>query len=210
MIRLFLNVCKTFHKIKHLDLNDHDLYMLLSSDSEDAAFACPSCSAPEERSVHNGSYRRHLVFMDQDHVQDKLVEVRDSKCTSCGRTHALLYSLLIPHCSYSIRFIVSLVYSRLTGRFKNVMQLCEFYDISERTFYRIWKRLLIDCRRMASVLDSFCDVMQTVRTLFESHHVFFHSVLEIFFKSCGYSFMQPLVTFRQKIINRSVPPGGIR
>lgn len=210
MIRLFLNVCKTFHKIKHLKLNDYELFLHLSAGSLADFFPCPSCKTPDEMFVHNGSYRRHLVFLDEDHVQDKLIDIKDFKCTSCNRTHALLYSLIIPHCSYSISFMVSLVYSRLTGRFRNIGQLCEFYDISERTFYRIWKRLLIDCRRMNTFLNTYSDLLKAVSTLLNSEDTFFHSILETFFKSCGYSFMQPHITFRQRIISRDISPGGIR
>lgn len=196
--------------MKHLNLNDYDLYLLLSAGSAADVFSCPLCNAPREMSVHNGSYRRHLVFIDRGCVQDRLIEIKDVKCTSCGRTHALLYSLIIPHCSYSIRFIVSLIYSRLTGRFKNIAQLCEFHDISERTFFRIWKRLLADCHRMNAVLDAFGDMLKTIRTLFDADGVSFHSALESFFGFCGYSFMQPLVKFRQRIAGRNASPGSIR
>lgn len=210
MIRLFLNVCKTFHKMKHLNFNDYDLYLHLSAESTADSFTCPSCKAPDEMFVHNGSYRRHLVFMDKDHVQDRLIEIKDFKCISCNRTHALLYSLIIPHSSYSISFIISLIYSRLTGRFTNIRQLCEFYDISERTFYRIWERLLIDCRRMNTLLNTYSDLLKTVSSLFHSEDTIFHSILETFFKSCGYSFMQPHITFRQRIFIRGSSPGCIR
>lgn len=210
MIRLFLNVCKTFQKMKHLNFNDYDLYLCLTADSKADSFSCPSCKAPDEMLIHNGNYKRHLVFIDNDQVQDKFIEIKDFKCTSCNRTHALLYSLIIPHSPYSIHFIIDLIYKRLTGKFKNVTQLCEFYDITERTFYRIWKRLFIDSKRMGTLLDSFDDLLNTVSTLFHSENTFLHSSLEDFFKSCGYSFMQPHVTFRQRVLARGVPPGSIR
>ena len=210
MIRLFLNICKTFHEIKHLNLNDFDLYQSLASDSSSNGFSCASCVAPKESLVHNGRYRRHLVFIDHDCVKDSLVEVETFRCTSCGTSHALLYSLIIPYCSYSIRFVISLVYCRLTGRFKNIPALCESFGISERTFYRIWKRLLIDSRRMNSVLDSFSGLLKTVQTLAGADGICLHSALNTFFVSCGYSFMQPLITFRQRISGSGIPPGGIR
>lgn len=211
MIRLFLNVCKTFQTIKHLNISDYELYRLLSADSSTDSFPCPSCRAPHEMFVKNGSYRRHLVFLNRDNnTQDMMIIIKDVKCSSCNRTHALLYSLIIPYCPYSIRFIVSLVYSRLTGRFRNISELCVSYDISERTFYRIWKRLITDVHCMHAVLESYSELLEAVRSLFQSDNSTFHHHLEIFFKSCGYSFMQPMVTFRQRIFRSGLPPGDIR
>lgn len=210
MIRLFLNVCKTFQKIKHLNFNDYDIYLCLSADSMADSFLCQSCKAPSEMLVHNGSYKRHLVFIDNDCVKDKFIEIKTFKCTSCSRCHSLLYSLIIPHSPYSIHFIIDLIYRRLTGQFKNVQQLCEFYDITERTFYRIWNRLLIDSKRMNALLDAFGNLLNTASTLFHADNAFLHSILEDFFKSCGYSFMQPHITFRQRVLARGSSPGGIR
>ena len=211
MIRLFLNVCKTFHEIKHLNISDYELYRLLSADSSTDSFACPSCRAPHAMFVKNGCYRRHLVFLDHNNrVQDRMITIKDFKCSSCNNTHALLYSLITPYCPYSIRFIVSLIYSRLTGRFKNISELCISYDISERTFYRFWKRLISDVYCMRAVLKASSDLLESLRILFLSDNTAFHSYLETFFKSCGYSFMQPMVTFRQKIFRSALPPGSIR
>lgn len=210
MIRLFLNVCKTFQKIKHLKFNDYDIYLSLSAELMADSFLCQSCKAPSGMLVHNGCYKRHLVFIDNGCVKDRFIEIKTFKCTSCSKCHSLLYSLIIPHSPYSIHFIVDLIYRRLTGKFKNIQQLCQFYDITERTFYRIWNRLLMDSRRMNALLGAFDDLLQAVSLLFHSENVFLHSALEDFFKYCGYSFMQPHITFRQRILARDSSPGSIR
>lgn len=210
MIRLFLNICKTFQKIKHLNFNDYDLYLYLSADSGADSFSCPSCKAPNERFIHNGSYKRHLVFINNNQIQDLFIDIKSFKCSSCNRSHAFLYSIIIPYCPYSISFLIDLIYKRLTKRFKNIQQLCEFYDITERTFYRIWKRLLMDSLRMNVLLDAYGDLLAAVDSLFHSEPVFFHSFLEEFFKSCGYSFLQPHITFRQRVSARSLSPDSIR
>ena len=210
MIRLFLNVCKTFQKIKHLNFNDYDLYLYLSANSLTDSFSCPSCRAPKEMFAHNGSYKRHLVFLNNNRIQDIFIDIKNFKCTSCNRSHALLYSIILPYSPYSICFLTDLIYKRLTKQFKNVQQLCEFYDITERTFYRIWKRLRTDSHRMNVLPDAYGDLLAAVDSLFHSEPVFFHSFLENFFKSCGYSFLQPLITFRQKVSARSTSTGSIR
>ena len=53
MIRLFLNVCKTFQKMKHLNFNDYDLYLCLSAGSQTDSFSCPSCKGPDEMLIVN-------------------------------------------------------------------------------------------------------------------------------------------------------------
>lgn len=210
MIRLFLNVCKTFQKIRHLNFNDYELYLYLSADSVADSFSCPSCKTPDEMLIHNGSYKRHLVFLNNNRVQDCFIDIKNFKCSSCNRNHALLYSIIIPYCPYSICFLVDLIYKRLTKQFKNVQQLCEFYDITERTFYRIWKRLLTDSHRMNVLLDTYGDLLAAMDSLFHSEPVLFHSFLKEFFSSCGYSFLQPHITFRQRVSARSISPGSIR
>lgn len=199
MIRLFLNVCKTFHKIKHLHLNDYELYCYLADNSNGETVSCQFCKAPGHMFSKNGSYVRHLVFIDQGHVQDKRIITKNLKCTSCSKSHALLFSLIVPHSSYSIHFLVELIYSRLTRKFANVQRLCEFFDITERTFYRIRKRFLLDSFCINSLLNSFNDLIESLRSLFHSDSVSFHSVLQFFFSSCGYSFMQPNIILRQHV-----------
>ena len=210
MIRLFLNVCKTFREMKHINLNEYELYRLLSAGSSAVDFSCPACHAPKDMTVQNGSYLRHLVYLDKDCVRDTLIEVKTVKCTSCNSTHALLYSLLVPHCPYGIHFLVSLIYSRLTGRFENVSELCEFFDISERTFYRIRNRFLTDSHTLCALLDTFSDILEAVRSLLASDALSFHAILQAFFKSCGYSFLQPFLTFRKRINSHAPRPGTIR
>ena len=210
MIRLFLNICKTFREIKHLNINDYELFLLLSANSDLDSFSCPSCHAPVERFVRNGCYQRHLVFIHQNTIHDKLIVIQDFKCTSCSKTHALLYSLIIPHSSYSIQFMVSLIYDRITRRFQNIQKLCPFYDISDRTFYRIWNRLFLDSHHMSAILNAFHDLLQIIHTLFRADTFSLHMILESFFYSCGYSFLQPCITFRQKILNHGSPPYLIR
>ena len=210
MIRLFLNICKTFRKIKHLNMNDYELYLFLSSNPDLDSFSCPSCHAPVEYFVRNGSYQRHLVFLHQNTIHDKLIEIQDLKCTSCSKTHALLYSLIIPHSSYSIRFMISLIYDRITGQFQNIQELCKFYDISDRTFYRIWSRIRLDSYCMNNILNAFCDLLQIVCSLFHANSFSLHSILEYFFSSCGYSFLQPCVTFRQMFLRHDSPPYAVR
>ena len=210
MIRLFLNVCKTFREMKHINLNEYELYRLLSTGSSAVDFSCSACRAPKDMTVHNGSYCRHLVYLDKDCVRDRLIEVKSVKCTSCNTTHALLYSILVPHCSYGIHFLVSLIYSRLTGRFKNVAGLCAFFDLSEITFYRIWNRFLTDSYALCALLNTFSDILEAVRSLFASDTLSFHAALQAFFKSCGYSFLQPFITFRKRTDSHAPCHGTIR
>lgn len=210
MIRLYLNICKIFHEIKHINFNDYDTFLVLSANLSADSFSCPSCKAPHKLLTHNGGYKRHLVFIDNEYVLDKLLDIKVYKCISCNKSHSLLPSIIVPYSSYSINFIINLFYSYLTKRFNNVPQLCEHYDITERTFYRIKNRFFMDSHFMNILLNTLKDFSSTINTLFHLENVYLHSFLDDFFQSCGYSFMQPLIKFRQNILTRGSPIYSIK
>lgn len=211
MIRLFLHICKTFHKIKHLD--DHTVYSLIQGSSPSMPFSCPSCHAPSPAFRHNGSYERHLVCYSGGSVCDRMVTVRSFLCSSCGHSHALLPSLIIPYSPYSPSFLISLLYARITRRFPSVASLCAHFDISESTYYRIRRRFILDSKAFLDALSSLLDACSLTETLSpiklsaSLDPALFHNALSLFFLSTGHSFLQPCIKLRPKIPSTGPPPG---
>lgn len=205
MIRLFLDICRTYHKIKNLD--EHSVCLLM----EDLCFSmisgCPSCHAPSSAFHRNGSYKRHLVCYHDGHVCDQLVRVRSVLCSSCNSSHALLISVIIPYSSYSLGFLISLLYARLTRKFPSVLSLCAHFDISESTYYRIKKRFVLDSKEFMAVLHDFAQDAGTTAALLSISPSSLHGPLSVFFRSTGHSFLQPCIRLRPKIHIRSIPPG---
>ena len=205
MIRLFLDVCRTYHKIKNLD--EHSVCSLLEDLYPSMISGCPSCHAPSSAFRRNGSYERHLVCYHDRLVCDQLVRVRSVLCSSCNSSHALLLSVIIPYSSYSLAFLISLLYARLTRKFPSVLSLCAHFDISESTYYRIKKRFLLDSRELLAALHAFAQNAGTIEAFFSISTSSLHGPLSVFFRSTGHSFLQPCIRLRPKIPIRSIPPG---
>lgn len=84
-------------------------------------------------------YERYLVSWEDGGTVSRIITVERRQCASCGHTHAVLPSCLIPYKSYSLRFIL-IVLQNYFLRVCTVEQLCERYGISISTLYR-WLRL---------------------------------------------------------------------
>lgn len=166
MIRLFLEVCRTYHKIKNLD--EHSVCFLMEDLCSSMISECPSCHAPFSSFRRNGSYKRHLVCYHDGHVCDQLIRVRSVLCSSCNSSHALLISVIIPYSSYSLGFLISLLYARLTRKFPSVLSLCAHFDISESTYYRIKKRFVLDSKEFMAALHAFAQDAGTAKLSFPS------------------------------------------
>ena len=52
------------------------------------------------------------------------------ECSSCGYSHALEPSVIVSHCSYSIGFLLHLMYAKLTNAFPTIEALCFHFGIS--------------------------------------------------------------------------------
>ena len=205
MIRLYLNICKAFHKINHL--NDYDIYSFMQNSCLSEVPSCPSCGAPQSKYQRNGSYRRHFVCYENGAVCSRTITIRSVRCSSCMRSHALLVSVIIPFSSYSLGFIISLLYARVTRKFPSVLSLCEHFDISESTYYRLRKRFTLDSKELLAALGTLMEVFDLMESLFSSDPVYIHSALSLFFRSAGYSFMQPYIRIRPKLDIHDIPPG---
>lgn len=207
MIRHYLHLCRFFHRIKHLD--EHSLYCRLRDSLPSSLPPCPSCSAPSSYS-RSGSYNRHLVCYSKGSVCPHRVSVLCLACPSCKKSHAFLPSIIIPYSSFSLGFLISLLYGRLTRRFPSVLSLCEHFGISESTYYRIRKRFTMDSKLLMDLVCSFLKVTDLIDSLHCLNPLLLHSSLDLFFRHVGYSFLQPRIRLRPRIPIHSFPPGFCR
>ena len=204
MIRLYLDICKAFQQTKHLD--DYQILSSMLKPGPSELPFCPHCSAPSSSYSHNGSHKRHLVSYIDGRVCDRMVSIPSFRCTSCGTSHSLILSLIIPYSSYSLGFLIRLLYARITGKFPSIPALCSHFDISESTFYRIRRRFALDSRLLLDALRSLMEVTCLLKALLSCDPLLLHKALSIFFLSTGHSFLQPCVTKRPKVPLRSIPP----
>lgn len=188
-------------------MNDYDIYSFMENLCLSDAPFCPSCGAPQSKYRRNGSYQRHFVCYDDGAVCSHTITIRSLRCSSCMKSHALLVSVIIPWSSYSLGFIISLLYARVARKLPSVLSLCEHFDISESTYYRLRKRFTLDSKGLLAALSTLMEVLDLMETLYAAEPADIHAALSIFFQSAGYSFMQPCIRIRPAIGIHDIPPG---
>lgn len=114
MIICFNDKINTFSKIniKNFSLTQEHLQDLMPS-CEDIHCNCPNCKAKSNFSFH-GSYIRNISFISENKIYDFKVTVTRVICNSCGSTHALLPSFIVPYKIFSresFLYAVSQAYS---------------------------------------------------------------------------------------------------
>lgn len=199
MIRLFLKLCKTFHEIKNK--NELQIYELLAKPVADPSEVCPTCGAPASSFHKDGSYERDFIFLNKGIPSYHKIKVYCVECNSCGHAHALEPAMIVPYSSFRFGFLVTLLYDKITKRFPTLLNLCEYYGISVTTFYRIYKRFLVDGFSLSALTDSGSMILE----LFSLPSVQLYTILQRFFRFCGYSFLQPRIKFRQNLSLQNLP-----
>lgn len=120
--------------------SDFHLFSLYTSSFDYAKAVCPCCKSTGNLSYH-ASYKRYLISLKNGKRQDQLIQVPRAICSNCARTHAILPDVLIPYGSYSIRFILTVLYLYSMSRY-SVGALCQRFCISASTLYA-WKELFL-------------------------------------------------------------------
>ena len=161
--------------------------------------SCPVCGAPGHSFHKDGFYQRDFVCYEKEQPVYHRITVFCAECSSCGHSHALQLSVIVPYSSYSIGFLTRVIYATITKQFPTIEELCHHFQISVSTYYRIYKRFLTDSVLMKQLVDLSCFFGVSVRK--------FHSGLHLFYEDCGHSFLQPCVRLRPKIslVNFSFP-----
>lgn len=150
MIRLFSQLCKCFKQISfENEITVFDRYV---SSVNIETLACPFCGAKHSLSKF-ACYKRHLVTYNNT-AQDNMITIPRYSCSSCGRTHALLPSVIVPYMSFSFKFTVSLIYDYLVHKYHSVEAICEHYGIAISTFYRILKKFKEHKQRWLGLLEN--------------------------------------------------------
>lgn len=192
MIRLCHSTCKTYKKLK----NCNELFILQNSSEDISFYPCSSCSCPPDNYVKNGSYTRSFICVINGKIKDESVIVNVKKCSSCNHSHALLHYLIVPYSRYSLGFLVTLIYFKLTNRFGTVKELCAHFGISIKTYHRIIKRLKQDSHALIMAMDEYSDILSMIKILCRGPFKNIPTILNTFFKVSGHSFLQPCVTLR--------------
>ena len=138
MIIDFLHTCNTYHEI----LQFYGVWN----------YRCPKCHA--KHSLHrHATYRRYLLTFDHDTIESSRLEILRLKCSSCGTTHAILTSDMIPFLVYSYSCILTLLES-VCGQKSSVCRAQYKTGISYQTLYRFFLLLREYCAKISLLLRS--------------------------------------------------------
>ena len=188
MIRLFSKLCKCFKQISsENDMSIFDEHMKNISVDD---LVCPSCGAKHALSVF-AYYKRHLVTYDNNEVHDNIITISRYLCSSCGHTHAILPSVIVPYMSFSFNFIVSIIHDYLVHKFNSIEAMCEHYCIAISTFYRILSKFKEHkCLWLGILEDKLIPNLSFLQTIISSTFIEIEIFIINFFNRTGLSFFQ--------------------
>lgn len=151
---------------------------------------CPFCGAKHSLSLF-ASYKRNLVTYDNNKVQDNIITISRYLCSSCGHTHAILPSVIVPYMSFSFKFTLSIIHDYLVSKFNSVEAMCEHYGIAISTFYRILKRFKEHKRLWLGLLeDKLISDLNFLQTIIISTFIEVETFITNFFNITALSFFQ--------------------
>lgn len=132
MIICFNDKINTFSKINinNSSLTQEYIQDLMPS-CEDIHCDCPNCKAKSNFSFH-GSYIRNISFIREDKIYNFRVTVTRVICNSCGSTHALLPSFVIPYKIFSRESFLYVVFQACST---SVLKISEKLNISFQLIY---------------------------------------------------------------------------
>lgn len=141
MIRIFSIFCK----LNQISLSDRQWVEKESESLSLSNRTCPVCHSQDSLSYF-ASYRRCLIERKNCRQVVQEIGIKRFRCHSCGHTHALISSALVPYSSYSLRFILLTLRDYFLGR-SCVQHICDCAGIAVSTLYR-WKKMFIRHRAL--------------------------------------------------------------
>ena len=182
MIRLFF----LFGKLESLNVSSLRIFNEAMNAFDLHHESCPCCKAKGNLSFHDG-YSRDLIVYESGRVCCHNIPIKRVMCSSCGHTHAVLPSVLVPYGSYSLLFILRVLREYFNRRC-SVRALCECFSIAVSTLYT-WKRLFLKHKTLwLGVLEDLrLSAVSFLNGLLASE---LPSFLGLFFDLSAFSFLQ--------------------
>lgn len=191
MIRLVLSIEKCYKKIKKISAYEFCQKMCCNAEKHavNGEMKCPNgCKG---RAFHkDGTYHRKLVCYENNEVVIYEIIVACVECKECGQTHAVLPSIVIPHSQFSIQFAIHLIQAYLVRRYRSVNEMCQAYDVSVTTFYRLLHCFKRDWRRMLKLIQRYSEKIEKEIMEFVAYpYADMDELLRDFYNQHRYSFM---------------------
>lgn len=184
MIRVFY----AFGKSKFNKMSDLSLFHEACATFSLGDFICPKCGRKHDASFIQ-PYGRYLITLENNLVVTHRIRVQQVRCSSCDSIHAILPDCLVPHSSYSLSFILTVLKDYFLGAL-TIESLCSKFSIAISTLYAWIKLFYLHKRLWLGLLrDHEISSMDFLNLLLSSD---FSSIS--FFSLTAFSFMQGAFT----------------
>lgn len=128
-------------KLNSLPFSDETMIKDALRQLDRSRIRCTVCGAVG-RCRPSGAYKRMMITIVDGRRSEMELEVPRVCCDSCRHSHALISDILVPHGSYTLRFILHVLDAYLQRR-EPVIRLCEQWAISISTLYG-WLHLFLE------------------------------------------------------------------
>ncbi|SHI06491.1 DUF6431 domain-containing protein [Clostridium grantii] len=137
------------------------------------------------------SYKRHLVTYYNNEVRNNIITISRLICSSCGHTHAILPSVIVPYMSFSFKFTLFIIHDYLVGKFNSIEAMCEHYGIAISTFYRILTKFKEHKKLWLGLLeDKLISALKFLQTIMNSTFIEIETFIINFLNRTALSFFQ--------------------
>ena len=106
---------------------------------------CPLCGSKHPTWSYHDSYQRYLISYENGRTITYTIDITRIICSSCEHAHAILPEIIIPHSSYSLTFVLSVLKAYFSKM--KVKEICEKYQISISLLYG-WKQLFLQHKKL--------------------------------------------------------------
>jgi len=192
MIFDFTHTCKTY---------DENFY----KKSHFTNAICPGCSAARRFKLH-GSYSRHVVFLENDKLTHKSIEIKRIRCISCGITHAVMPRDIIPYKLLSLYAVLFI----LTSHYLLNESVLEVSKTSGFSFQFVYSSLYAFQLHTGSIVQYFRETIPKSVPVFPDNSQTLKLIQRPYFKfQYGYIQLNKRPCFMCRFFNRSgAPPIG--
>lgn len=136
MITFFEQNSNSFDESHLKKIDNHEeqeiyIQSLVPNTSDIAGLQCPFCKAKYKLKYH-ATYTRNLSIIIDSQVEFFKINITRALCSSCGKTHAILPSFVVPYkimASFSILKIIS------NAANSSVVKVADMFNISYQTIY---------------------------------------------------------------------------
>lgn len=167
-------------KLKKINKNHNESIKDLETIINLPSLICPCCNSMQI--IKYGFYKRFFIFLINGIVCYEQIKIQRVKCKSCGRTHALLPTFIIPYKQYSLDLISVILLKLETETYEKVSNR---YNINVRYLANFKKKYVTKHKPRCQTAFNNLTFTQILNKFIEGSNI-----IEQYIKINNFNFMQ--------------------